>query len=92
MSLVPVEDGRGVGDGIKAGTRPHGQISWAMSSLVYVCLFLVVLGTATASVPLSDLFDALVKKQAEIKNKQLLDFIRKSVPQGIDPPNPKIAE
>ena len=60
------------------------------SSLMPICFLLLILGTTAA--PLAQLFDALVKKQAEIKNKQLLDFIRRSVPQGIDPPNPKIAE
>ena len=59
-------------------------------STILLC-FLLILSTTTAA-PLSELFDALVKKQTEIKNKELLDFIRRSVPQGIEPPNPKIAE
>ncbi|KHJ93651.1 hypothetical protein OESDEN_06438 [Oesophagostomum dentatum] len=57
-----------------------------------VAISLLLFVVAIESKPLVELFDNLMKKQAELKNQQLLQFISKAVPYGIDPPNPKIAE
>ena len=44
------------------------------------------------SYDLKELYEIMTQKQAEVKSKQLADFITKSVPYGIPVPNPKIAE
>ncbi|ETN76838.1 hypothetical protein NECAME_11386 [Necator americanus] len=57
-----------------------------------IAFLLLILAAVAEMKPLSELFNNLMKKQTEIKNQQLLQFISKAVPYGIDPPNPKIAE
>ncbi|KAK6040852.1 hypothetical protein COOONC_06618 [Cooperia oncophora] len=59
---------------------------------VYVFLTFLLLTTVVDAKPLAELFETLMKKHTEIKNQQLMQFISKAVPYGIDPPNPKIAE
>ncbi|EYC15502.1 hypothetical protein Y032_0036g3181 [Ancylostoma ceylanicum] len=54
--------------------------------------FLLFIVAAIDAEPLAQLFEKLMKKHTEIKNQQLMQFISKAVPSGIDPPNPKIAE
>ncbi|ETN76837.1 hypothetical protein RB195_020125 [Necator americanus] len=61
-------------------------------ALKVVGISLLLLATVVQSKPLVELYDKLVKKHNEVKNQQLLQFISKAVPYGIDPPNPKIAE
>ncbi|CAJ0605255.1 unnamed protein product [Cylicocyclus nassatus] len=57
-----------------------------------IVVFLLMLAAVVEMKPLAELFENLMKKHTEIKNQQLMQFISKAVPYGIDPPNPKIAE
>ncbi|PAV81593.1 hypothetical protein WR25_03083 [Diploscapter pachys] len=64
-----------------------------MTSTKFTVLF--ILGFSIVSVSsydLKELYEIMTQKQAEVKSKQLADFITKSVPYGIPIPNPKIAE
>lgn len=63
------------------------------SSLRLTLIVVLVLAPAVVETkPLAALFEKLMKKHTEIKNQQLMQFISKAVPYGIEPPNPKIAE
>ncbi|KHJ93650.1 hypothetical protein OESDEN_06437 [Oesophagostomum dentatum] len=55
-------------------------------------VFLVVITPVAETKPLYELFNDLIKKQTEIKAQQLMQFINKAVPYGLDPPDPKLAE
>ncbi|EPB66665.1 hypothetical protein ANCCEY_14243 [Ancylostoma ceylanicum] len=61
----------------------------AMKVIAFSLLLIATVGEAK---PLVELFGDLMKRHTEIKNQQLMQFIYKAVPYGIDPPNPKIAE
>ncbi|VDO58416.1 unnamed protein product [Haemonchus placei] len=61
-------------------------------SIYAILTLLFLLGREVETKPLAQLFENLMKKHTEIKNQQLMQFISKAVPYGIDPPNPKIAE
>lgn len=65
-------------------------MSFALLSLTDSSLLFISL--AVESKPLVELFGDLMKRHTEIKNQQLMQFISKAVPYGIEPPNPKIAE
>ncbi|CAD6197455.1 unnamed protein product [Caenorhabditis auriculariae] len=54
--------------------------------LVFFAIALVVPSNASG---LDDLYKNLIKKQELVKNKQIIDFISRAVPQGIEAPNPK---
>ncbi|EYC15500.1 hypothetical protein Y032_0036g3180 [Ancylostoma ceylanicum] len=57
-----------------------------------IAFSLLLIATVGEAKPLVELFGDLMKRHTEIKNQQLMQFIYKAVPYGIDPPNPKIAE
>ncbi|CAJ0586981.1 unnamed protein product, partial [Mesorhabditis spiculigera] len=57
-----------------------------------IALTAILIVAAAMATPLSEVFKHLQMKQNEIRQKQLLDFIAKNVPEGLDQPNPKIAE
>ncbi|WKX97830.1 hypothetical protein Q1695_013483 [Nippostrongylus brasiliensis] len=63
-----------------------------VNTLRLTLVLLLVSVTVFEAKPLAALYDKLMKKHTEIKNQQLMQFISKAVPYGIDPPNPKIAE
>ncbi|XGW11319.1 hypothetical protein V3C99_012653 [Haemonchus contortus] len=61
-------------------------------SIYAILTFILLVSREIEAKPLAQLFENLMKKHTEIKNQQLMQFISKAVPYGIDPPNPKIAE
>ncbi|CAI4226591.1 unnamed protein product [Auanema sp. JU1783] len=61
-----------------------------MKFLLFTILSLLI--HTAFSADLSSLYKNLLKKEEQIRNDRMLGFIAKSVPQGIDKPNPKIAE
>ncbi|RCN46925.1 hypothetical protein ANCCAN_07104 [Ancylostoma caninum] len=61
-------------------------------ALKVIAISLLLIAVVGEAKPLVELFGDLMKRHTEIKNQQLMQFISKAVPYGIDPPNPKIAE
>ncbi|CAJ0945698.1 unnamed protein product, partial [Mesorhabditis belari] len=52
------------------------------------CFFISVMATS----PLDNIYKNLARKQNQVRMQQLMEFIHKNVPEGLEAPNPKIAE